>query len=51
MNKHLKTKIGPNCFIFFLDTTIKPIVFPKKPSRIMVGGKRYNIKKLNIVIL
>ena len=51
MNKHLKIKTGPNFFIFFLDTTIKLIIFPKNPRRIMISGNIYNIKKLNIVIL
>ena len=38
MNKNLYIKTGPIFFRFFLATTIKPIVLPNKPSKIMIGG-------------
>lgn len=45
MNKKLYIKTGPILFRFFFAITIIPIVFPKNPRKIMIGGKTLFKKK------
>jgi len=47
MNNNLNINTGPIFSIFFLETTIKPIIFPKKPIKTMIGGNRNVNKKIN----